>query len=620
MRSDIHRSRGPDPTAGRGPGWLAGRLGSTPGALLLLAGGLLVLLPGLASIEVIFRTDARYLEAAREMFESGALGVPTLAGVPHLTKPPLAYWAAVAGYALFGVGPFGGRFFAALAVLGTALLVFHFARRAFSGAAALAAGAVVLGSVLPFALAHGLSTDPFLLLAVTGATLSLAGAAEGERPRGRVVGVGAWLGLAVLAKGPIGPLLVVSSWGVHRLLGGPGLRVGWKTWALALLVFAAIAVPWFVWIEWRVPGTLEWLVGHELLGRLGPEGPGHREPWYTIAAAWLAGALPFSPLLLLVLLRSGGDRATFAANPALRLLWVASWLPVVLFSLPSGKLPTYVAPALPPAAVLLAAATAPGRSGSRWEAGAMAGGFLCVAAMAGLLLAGLAAPGWLAGILRGLDPSGLNRGPVLVAGALAVGVLSPGAGWRVFARRPEARDLLALAGLSALALSLGVRAVGPALRGDRAGAELARRIPDVRVVHFGTFLPSFLFYFRDVERTLVAGFRPLAPPHVPMPSRVRLSAEQGLAAMRESRPTLLLVKIGRSAELAERTGGDLLWCGRKHCLIANASAAVRAGEDRAPPEAAPEAPAPVGDRGRDPAGSARTSGRGFRALGAGLAR
>ncbi len=563
--------------AGQGPGGRAARR-AMPGTLLLLAGGLLVLLPGLASIEVRFRTDARYLEAAREMFELGSWGVPLLAGVPHLTKPPLAYWAGALGYTLFGMGPFGGRCPAAAAVLGTALLVFRFARRTLPEEAALVPGGVVIGSLLPFGMAHALSTDPFLLLALTGTILSLADAVEGRRAGRSLVAVGIWLGLAVLAKGPVGPLLVGASWGVFRLTGGPKLQVGWRARTLALSAFAAISTPWFVWIEFHLPGTLGWMAGHEFLGRLGSGGPGHPGPWYALFAAWIAGAFPFSPLLLGVLLRFDAASRRFGGEASWHLLWVASWLPVVLLSFPRGKLPTYILPVLPPAAVLLARATSSGGLDSRWARWAMATGFLGVAALAGLLLVGLIAPGIAAQRLPGVDPGALGRGALLPGAALAVCAAALGGGWRALRRSPPARSVPLLAGLSSIALALAVAGVGPALQGTREGAELARRIPDVRVVHFRTFLPSFLFYFGDVERTLIAGFRPISPPHVPTPSRVRLTAEEGLAALGASQPTLLLVKVGDAGQLVGQTGGSLLWCGRKHCLIANPAAAAGAGQ------------------------------------------
>ena len=555
--------------------------------LLLLGGGLSVLLPGLSSIEVVFRTDARYLEAAREIFEAGSWGVPTLAGVPHLTKPPLAYWAGAAGYALFGVGPFGGRCASALAVLGTALLLYRFARRSLPAEAALVAGAIPVSSLLPFGVAHALSTDALLTLAVTGALLALADAVERRRADRGVVTAAAWLGLAVLAKGPIGPLLVGASWAAYRLTGGPGLGLRRSTRASALVALAAIAAPWFLWIEWRFPGTLRWMVGYEFLGRLDSGGPGHPAPWYALLLYWLGGAFPFSLLLLVVLVRGGPGRTHPGDRPGWHLLWIASWLPVLLLSLPSGKLPTYVLPALPPAALVLARATASGSLGSRPARWALGLGFFGVAALAGLLLAGLAAPGHLAERLRAADPSALGRGPLFLGGAFGIGALSLGAGWRALRRSPDARAVLLLAGLSAGALVLGVLGVGPALRGHREGAELARSIRGVQVVHFGTFLPSFLFYFGDVDRTRIAAYRPLGPPHIPTPRRVRLSAEEGLATMADPQPTLLLAKVGRVGELVERTAGEVVWCGRKHCLIANPPAAAQLHRSPQPAETQP---------------------------------
>jgi 4-amino-4-deoxy-L-arabinose transferase-like glycosyltransferase len=66
----------------------------TPSWLAVLTFGALLLLPGLGRLGALDSTDARYLAIGREMWATGDWLVPRLAGVPHLDKPPLTYWAS----------------------------------------------------------------------------------------------------------------------------------------------------------------------------------------------------------------------------------------------------------------------------------------------------------------------------------------------------------------------------------------------------------------------------------------------------------------------------------------------------------------------------------------------
>lgn len=54
-------------------------------------------------------SEGRYAECAREMRETGNYLEPTLDYKPHWTKPPLTYWAMVAGMRLLGANAWGTR-------------------------------------------------------------------------------------------------------------------------------------------------------------------------------------------------------------------------------------------------------------------------------------------------------------------------------------------------------------------------------------------------------------------------------------------------------------------------------------------------------------------------------
>ena len=112
------------------------------GAVILAVAGLSLFL-GLGRPPLHHTQEARVIEVAREMGESGDLILPRFCGEPRLQKPPLACWLALAGFRLAG-GPveWGGRLYSALSGTFTALLIYALARSMGRPRAGLA-GAVV---------------------------------------------------------------------------------------------------------------------------------------------------------------------------------------------------------------------------------------------------------------------------------------------------------------------------------------------------------------------------------------------------------------------------------------------------------------------------------------------
>ena len=74
--------------------------------------------------------EGRYTSVGLNMLESGDYLLPTIDGErPHLTKPPITYWALAGSFALLGRNEWAARLPGALAFIGTGLLVFGLGRR-----------------------------------------------------------------------------------------------------------------------------------------------------------------------------------------------------------------------------------------------------------------------------------------------------------------------------------------------------------------------------------------------------------------------------------------------------------------------------------------------------------
>ena len=116
---------------------------------LVLAVGLLVLLPKLGQFGLWDPWEPKYAESAREMAERGEYIVPYYREGVRLTKPILVYWGVLAGSVLFGFNEFGARFGGVLLGLLTMVGVFYTVSLLRGRQAGLIA-ALVLGTVPQF--------------------------------------------------------------------------------------------------------------------------------------------------------------------------------------------------------------------------------------------------------------------------------------------------------------------------------------------------------------------------------------------------------------------------------------------------------------------------------------
>jgi 4-amino-4-deoxy-L-arabinose transferase-like glycosyltransferase len=399
----------------------------------------LALVPALAALHSrsFFSPDeTNYTEVAREMTETGDLVVPHLDGHVWFNKPPLAYWLLAGSFALLGWGfPAAVLLNSLLTGLTAVLLAAHVSRRATPRAGLLAAAAF-LTMAMPIMAARTALTDPTLVLCTTAAIVLFA-----REGRWAAVAAGAMLGLGVLAKGPVAPLvvapaLVVAAW-------QSGRRGGWRRLGLAAAAAAIIVLPWQaalvargVWLVW----AREFL-GYEVLARATETWRIRAPWWYYLPVAW-AAVFPWGTHVALLIGASARSARTVSWRERGDLPELAAVaVPLLAFSAATSKLPHYLLPTLPFLAGWL------GRIADRlWEQDRVRAPRWVTAAVAvsgGGALAALALLAVVSPAARFLPAA---AAPVLAASAAAFVALAllEGSG-----RRPAA-----WAGMAALALAL----------------------------------------------------------------------------------------------------------------------------------------------------------------------
>lgn len=292
----------------------------------------LAALPGLLSVPPIDRDESRYAEATVQMLQTRDFVNIEYQDEPRHKKPVGIHWLQSASVAAFS-SPEARQIWAyrVPSLLGAALAAAACAWGAalfFGARGAALAGAALGASMLMSTEGFFATTDAVLCGATTLSMAALGrlyGAARGLGAAGFRTRLLFWIGmaLAVIVKGPIGPMVVALS--LITLLvwdrqGGWMKRLGW-TWGLALVL--AVALPWAIAITLATHGAF-WgrALGGDMASKLAGAQESHGAPpgFYLLTGiiAFFPATLVL-PAALLNARRAGGGgllRAGFAALPA----------------------------------------------------------------------------------------------------------------------------------------------------------------------------------------------------------------------------------------------------------------------------------------------------------------
>ncbi len=299
-------------------------------------------------------SDARYAEISWEMVHTGDWLTPRMNFALHLDKPPLAYWLGAVGLKLLGHSEVAVRAPLAVAAALCLGLVFATGRRLFGLRAALLA-VLILGTAPLFLFMGRLfTTDLYLCLFVVAAyACFLRGYAVEGPPLLWRLGFGIALGLGFLTKGPVVLLHTVAPICLFHFVWGERGRLAPFFSPLIIAAFVAVVAPWFIAVGLAHPEVWDFYLHHELVARVSGNALNRRQPFYYFVPILLAGLAPWS--LWLPWLAGGAAREVSWSR--LPLPWVnrllACWLllPFLVLSLVRSKLPAYILPLLPAAAL-----------------------------------------------------------------------------------------------------------------------------------------------------------------------------------------------------------------------------------------------------------------------------
>ena len=350
----------------------------------------------LGRVGLVDETEPLFAEAARQMIQTGDWVTPYFNGDPRFDKPPLVYWVMAIGFHLLGVNEWAVRLPSALAATAMTGLGFYTLRRFGFPQSHLAAATVsdtVSDSPEKSAHLSRRSTQALWLSAWIGAAaiglnpetlvwgrigvsdMVLTGCmaasllafflayAQPERPQIQARWYLAFyplMALAVLAKGPVGVVLPLLIVGVFLLYTGklwevlPEMRL-----APGVLLFVTLTLPWYgLVILANGRAYIDSFFGYHNFERFTNVVNGHAAPWFFYFLVVFIGFLPWSPFLPLAIARLRFWRLGMWRQQSRSShlgLFAFIWFAVifVFFTMAVTKLPSYVLPLMPAAAILV---------------------------------------------------------------------------------------------------------------------------------------------------------------------------------------------------------------------------------------------------------------------------
>ncbi len=342
--------------------------------LVLFFAIILFYLYGLGYLPLLGPDEPRYAQVAREMFERGDLVTPTLGNHTWFEKPALLYWMMIAAAKVFGVSELSARLGPAICGLLTIAAVWFVARAVERSGAATGLGlwsAAVAASCLGLIVFSRAASFDIVITMTTAWSLAcfllheLAGTKQ--RKTWFLAGFYAFVGLSLIAKGLVGIVVPFGVVGSYYLL-----RRNWPSrhvfvslvWGAPLA--AAIASLWYGPVIAKHGWSFvdEFFVQHHF-ARYVSNKYHHPQPIWFYPAIMLMLALPWTAFLIDALAKVRGWNWRGADELSIVRVFSLAWLlmPIVFFSFSGSKLPGYILPALPAAALLASDRL---RSVTRW--------------------------------------------------------------------------------------------------------------------------------------------------------------------------------------------------------------------------------------------------------------
>ena len=335
---------------------------------LLVFTGILVIYGFNLFIDVMDVDAAQYASISMEMSMNGSYLEVYHRNMDYLDKPPLSFWMSSVSFLIFGVNNFAYKLPALLLTLLGLYSTFKFTRLFYCRKTALFATLILASTQGMFLMTNDVRTDTSLLAFVIFSVWQLILFVQRSTWINLILGfVG--VGLAMLAKGPIGIVVVAAALGTHLIIKKEWKHIFKWQWIVGLIIVVLLLAPMtyglytqfdlhpekFVY-DLQGPSGLEFFYWTQSFGRITGDSAWQDDSGFFFffhSILW-----DFQPWILYLILSLAGGLIAFIKNKKLNspeYISLGGFLVIfIALSLSRFKLPHYIFVTFPFAAIFAA--------------------------------------------------------------------------------------------------------------------------------------------------------------------------------------------------------------------------------------------------------------------------
>ncbi len=336
----------------------------------ILMAGILIGYALFLPVDIMEIDAAQYASIAREMHESGHYLQVFLRGQDYLDKPPLLFWITSIPIGLFGPTSWAYKLLPLCILVLGLYATFRFAAIWYGRETGIMAMLITASTQAFYLMANDVRTDGLLTSWIMITMWQLSCFLKENRSR-YLWTSGLGLGLAMLTKGPIGLAIPALAFGGHMLIKKQWVRCWDRRWWIVVVVVAGLLAPmcYGLYTQFDLhpekevyglhgPSGIGFFFWTQSFGRITGDNPfNNHTPWYYLGQTML---WDFQPWILLLIpavalsLKSLFRRKQLQQDPPEWMSLSGLVLPFIALSWSAYKLPHYIFPLFPFAAVLVA--------------------------------------------------------------------------------------------------------------------------------------------------------------------------------------------------------------------------------------------------------------------------
>jgi 4-amino-4-deoxy-L-arabinose transferase-like glycosyltransferase len=297
--------------------------------------------------------EPRFALVAREMINSGNFVMPHRNNRPYPDKPPLLFWA-IAGFSTVtgGVNSVSALLPSALSLAISILLVFLIAKKLTKNEnMAFLASVVFATAFKPYWQGTHAQIDMLLSCLVYGSVYFVLKFFEDKRLKNLYLFY-FLMGLAVLAKGPVGFIIPLGTVLLYRYFKKESVKEVLNFKGIFIMLFVVGVWLTLLIVQSVANGEIDYLKNilfKQTVVRYAKSWH-HKQPFYYFFKVILYDFFPWSPFLIAYFVKQFKEKEYFKKD-----LFIFVWFlfTMLFFSIPSGKRGLYILPMYPAVALMV---------------------------------------------------------------------------------------------------------------------------------------------------------------------------------------------------------------------------------------------------------------------------